>query len=162
MTAKELLDEDFIEWSQELIERKNLDRSRFEIEITERVINLEGKKLLAILKYLRGLGYKISIDDFGTGYNSLMSVGEIPFDLLKIDKYFIDRLKQREVRELVSSIINYTHGLDKMVVAEGVETKQQLDILKELMCDKVQGYYYSKPLLPYEFEEYYKKYSIKR
>lgn len=107
------------------------------------------------MKYLKELGYEMSIDDFGTGYNSLMSVSEIPFDILKIDKYFIDRINKTEIAELVKLFIEYAHTLGKTVLAEGVETEEQLNILKKLKCDEVQGYYYSRPLLPEEFEEFY-------
>lgn len=155
ITAKELLDPDFIEWTKKVIDEKDLDRSLFEIEITERVISEEGPKLLEILKLLHEKGYRVSIDDFGTGYNSLMSAGEIPFDMLKIDKYFIDRIDRIEIRELVRCIVNYAHGLNKVVLAEGVETKEQLKYLVEMGCDRVQGYYFCKPLLPKEFERYY-------
>ncbi|HPU63955.1 MAG TPA: EAL domain-containing protein, partial [Mobilitalea sp.] len=94
-----------------------------------------------------------------TGYNSLMSVGEIPFDKLKIDKYFISRLNRTEVAELVKYIIQYAHALGKIVVAEGVETEEQLNILKTLDCDEVQGYYFSKPLMPEEFEAFYTEFN---
>ncbi|MDD2454319.1 MAG: EAL domain-containing protein [Synergistaceae bacterium] len=155
ITARELLDDDFNEWAKREIAGKKIDRSTIEIEITERVVSSGNKKILDILHAMRGNGYKVSIDDFGTGYNSLMTIGEIPFDFLKIDKYFIDRITRREIRELVKNIINYAHGLNKEIVAEGVETEDELHVLRELECDRVQGYYYSKPLLPEEFETFY-------
>ncbi|WP_367339540.1 EAL domain-containing protein [Aminivibrio sp.] len=155
ITARELLDDDFNEWAKREIAGKKIDRSTIEIEITERVVSSGNKKILDILHAMRGNGYKVSIDDFGTGYNSLMTIGEIPFDFLKIDKYFIDRIGRREIRELVKNIINYAHGLNKEIVAEGVETEDELHVLRELECDRVQGYYYSKPLLPEEFETFY-------
>lgn len=88
-----------------------------------------------------------------------MSVGEIPFDKLKIDKYFIDRIDNIEIAELIRLIIEYVHALGKTVIAEGVETEEQLTILKKLNCDEVQGYYYSKPLLPEEFEAFYMEFN---
>jgi EAL domain-containing protein (putative c-di-GMP-specific phosphodiesterase class I) len=84
-----------------------------------------------------------------------MSINEIPFDKLKIDKYFIDRIHKIEIEELVKHFIEYAHTFDKIVIAEGVETEEQLNILKRLNCDEVQGYYYSKPLLPEELVEFY-------
>jgi EAL domain-containing protein (putative c-di-GMP-specific phosphodiesterase class I) len=91
-----------------------------------------------------------------------MSLGEIPFDILKIDKYFIDRVDRNEIKELVKHLIEYSHAFGKIVIAEGVETEEQLNILKELKCDEVQGYYFSKPLLPDDFEEFYIKFNQKK
>ncbi|NLP33532.1 MAG: EAL domain-containing protein, partial [Oligella ureolytica] len=89
------------------------------------------------------------------GYNSLLSVGEIPFDKLKIDKYFTHQIDRREIAELVKHFIEYAHTFNKTVVAEGVETEEQLNVLKSLGCDEVQGFYYSKPLMPEELEAFY-------
>lgn len=155
VTAKELLDDDFNEWAKNEIERKSIDKSTIELEITERVVSSGNKKLLDLLNGMRKKGYKVSIDDFGTGYNSLMIIGEIPYDSLKVDQYFISQIDRDEIRELVKNIITYAHGLKKTVVAEGVETEKTLDVLRELNCDIAQGYLFSKPLLPEEFERFY-------
>lgn len=159
INGKELIDDEFNYWAGSVIDQKRLDRSFLEIEITERTVTNNNTKLIETIRKLREKGYTIAIDDFGTGYNTLKSVGEIPFDLLKIDKYFIDLLDRLEIREIVRSIINCSHGLNKFVVAEGVETKVQLDYLKEVKCDFAQGYYFSKPLLPQDFEAYYRDFS---
>jgi EAL domain-containing protein (putative c-di-GMP-specific phosphodiesterase class I)/GGDEF domain-containing protein len=153
-SVKEFHD-DYTLWAKDTIIGKNVNRSDFEIEITERAIAYHDSKLIRKMHYLKELGYQLSIDDFGTGYNSLMSVGEIPFDKLKIDKYFIDRINKVAIAELVRFFIGYAHRLGKTVIAEGVETEEQLNILKKLKCDEVQGYYFSKPLLPEEFEAFY-------
>jgi EAL domain-containing protein (putative c-di-GMP-specific phosphodiesterase class I) len=155
----ELLDDGYFAWARDIIEGKNVARTEFEIEITERAIAYNDKRLIDKMYYLKEKGYQISIDDFGTGYNSLMSVGEIPFDKLKIDKYFIDRINRTEISELVKLFIVYAHTLGKIVIAEGVETEEQLNTLKKLNCDEVQGYYYSKPLLPEDVEIYYKEFN---
>ena len=155
LSAKELCDKDFMEWTKQFFKDNEIDKSMFEIEITERVLAKEGKKVFDILQNLRNMGYKVSIDDFGTGFNSLMSAVEFPVDTLKIDKYFIDSLNRYDIREIVSAIIKYAHKLKIKVIAEGVETERQLKVLRRLKCDMVQGYYYSKPLLPDEFERFY-------
>lgn len=154
-SVQELIHDDYTLWADELVSNRNANRSDFEIEITEREIAYNDKKLIDKMYYLKDLGYQLSIDDFGTGYNSLMSVGEIPFDKLKIDKYFVDRIHKIEIAELVRHFIEYVHSLGKTVIAEGVETKEQLDTLREFKCDEIQGYYFSKPLLPEEFEDFY-------
>lgn len=158
-SAKELMDSGFISWGKKTIDDKHVHRSDFEIEITERAIAYSNEKLIETMNYLKERGYQISIDDFGTGYNSLMSIGEIPFDILKIDKYFIDRIDRIEIAEIVKLLIEYAHSFDKIVIAEGVETEEQLNTLKEINCDQVQGYYLSKPLLPEDFEEFYLKFN---
>jgi len=160
-SVNELLDENYMLWANNIIVNKNVERKDFEIEITERAIAYNDKRLLDRMNYLKEKGFQISIDDFGTGYNSLMSVGEIPFDKLKIDKYFINRINRIEISEMIKHIINYAHALGKIVVAEGVETEKQLNILKDFNCDEVQGFYYSKPLLPEEFEEFYIRFNHK-
>ncbi|NLK65785.1 MAG: EAL domain-containing protein [Tissierellia bacterium] len=159
ITAKELHDKAFMEWTKRFFENNKIDRSKFEIEITERVFAKEGKKLFDILQELRNMGYMVSIDDFGTGINSLMSIVKFPIDILKIDKYFIDRLDQYNIRRLIKAIIDYAHKVKLKVIAEGVETEKQLRVLKKIKCDMVQGYYYSKPLLPNEFEIYYNEFN---
>ena len=159
VSVYDLLDEYYTYWVNGIFSDEDIDRSDFEIEITERVIAYNDKKLLDKMYYFKEKGFLISIDDFGTGYNSLMSIGEIPFDKLKIDKYFISRLNRIEVAELVKSIIQYAHTFGKIVVAEGVENEEQIKILKSFNCDEVQGYYFSKPLMPEEFEEFYSKFN---
>lgn len=89
-----------------------------------------------------------------------MSIVKIPYDIIKIDKYFVDRIEQQEIKEFIRLFVNYSHNFGKKVVAEGVETEKQLLILKELNCDEVQGYYFSKPLLPNDFEEYYQRFNF--
>ena len=154
-SVNELIHDDYTLWAKNIVTSKNADRTDYEIEITERAIAYNDCRLIEKMRYLKELGYQLSIDDFGTGYNSLMSVGEIPFDKLKIDKYFIDRIDKIEISELVRFFIEYSHTLGKTVIAEGVETEEQLNILKKLKCDEVQGYFYSKPLLPEDFETFY-------
>lgn len=158
LTAIELLDQDFFENSKLIIQDKGLKNTQFEFELTERVFINKGSYVRDLLEGLRALGFRLSIDDFGTGYNSLVSLSEIPFDILKIDKYFISRITEKETGELVRSIIQYAHEIDKTVVAEGVETQKQFKMLKEMDCDLAQGFYFSKALSAKDFEEYYKQY----
>lgn len=154
-SVHDFINNNYASWVRDTIASKNIYRSDIEIEITERAIAYNDKSLIDKMVYLKETGYQISIDDFGTGYNSLKSISEIPFDKLKIDKYFIDRINKVEISEMVKHFIEYAHTFDKKVIAEGVETKEQLNILRNLKCDEVQGYYYSKPLLPEELESFY-------
>jgi len=100
------------------------------------------------------MGIRIALDDFGTGYSSLNYLRKIPISTLKIDKSFIDNITTSIKEEaVIDNIIQMAHSMDLKVVAEGVETKEQLSILKAKNCDFIQGYYYSKPLPVNEIEK---------
>ncbi len=106
------------------------------------------------LKGLRALGIDIAIDDFGTGYSSLGYLARLPVQVLKIDLSFISRmLAETDAQTLVSTMISLAHSLRLKVVAEGVETQQQADVLRELMCDELQGYWIRKPVTREEITE---------
>lgn len=160
ITANELTDDYFIIWLEKLIDDKNIDICNLGFEITERVFIEDLERSDHIFSKLQKKGYTISIDDFGTGYNSIKNFNEIKADIIKIDKYFIDNIEN--TKHLIEYIIESTHRMGAKVVAEGVETKEQLDILKELGCDMIQGYYFSKPLSSEEFIEYYKSFDISK
>ena len=110
---------------------------------------------LETLNGLRQLGIGLSLDDFGTGYSSLGYLRQFPVTQLKIDKSFIDNIaSESRERAIVRTIIQLAHQLDMTVVAEGVETEQQAEILSGLGCDELQGYYFSKPLAAQDFEQW--------
>lgn len=155
ISVHELMDDDYTAWSEEIITSKDVNRSDIEIEITERAIAYDDKRIIDKISFLKEMGYQISVDDFGTGYNSLKCIGELTFDKLKIDKYFIDRINKPDMEELVKHLIECAHTFGIIVIAEGVETEEQLNILKKLNCDEVQGYYFSKPLLSEDLEAFY-------
>ncbi|MFW5891247.1 MAG: putative bifunctional diguanylate cyclase/phosphodiesterase [bacterium] len=120
-----------------------IDNSLIEFEITERSFIEISEDTLNKLKEM---GFSIALDDFGTGYSSLSVLNELSIDLLKLDKSFIDKIDKEKTRMLVEGVINISHRLGLKVVAEGVEKKEQLDILKELSCDYIQGYYFYRPM----------------
>lgn len=160
ITARELLDDQFRLWASSLFKKYNQTCRNFGLEITERVLSKDNSKLNKILFNLQKKGYFIEIDDFGTGYNSLMFLGEIPSDVIKIDKYFIDKIYQEDMKIIIKKIISAVHKTNSIVIAEGVEEKEQYEILKEIGCDKIQGYYFSKPLTTDDFLKYYKNFNI--
>ena len=162
MTSREIADKSFRDWAKKTITESGVNGSHIGIEMTERVFYQIETKICEILKELKKQWYKILVDDFGTGYNSLMTISKIPFDIIKKDKYFIDRLNKREIKLLVKHNIELIHEMGGRIVAEGVETKEQFKILKELGCDMIQGYYFSKPILSSEFEEYYKTFDMEK
>lgn len=161
-TANELLGNHSAEWEKRITENENIIKSKLEIEITERVLSQKTADIAERINELRAKGIKVSIDDYGTGVNSLVVTTQLPYDQIKIDKYFIDRLDDFEVRELIREMIDHAHKFGREVVAEGVETKEQLSLLRELCCDIAQGYYFSKPLLAEEFEQFYLRFQGKK
>ena len=109
---------------------------------------------------LKSLGLQISVDDFGTGYSSLSYLKNFPLDELKIDKAFVDGLpNDKGDQAITSAIIAMAKKLSFKVVAEGVEHKEQADYLAQADCDLIQGYYFSKPILPEEFMSFYREHS---
>lgn len=131
-----------------LIEKYGVNPNLIVLEITERVLIDSSDRVISILNNIKELGCKISLDDFGTGYSSLNYLYRYPFDIMKIDKSFIDDIQHSNSKQnLVKGMIQIANNLNFKIIAEGVETKEQADFLSEAGCTKIQGYYYSKPLL---------------
>ena len=120
-----------------------------ELELTESMLMFSTRQRRRTLDELKAIGVSLAVDDFGTGYSSLSYLKTFPLDLLKIDRSFICGLPEDgRDRAIVRAIIVMAHSLDLRVVAEGVETMKQAQMLWELGCDEIQGYYYSRPLDP--------------
>jgi diguanylate cyclase (GGDEF)-like protein/PAS domain S-box-containing protein len=131
-----------------------LAAQRLELEITENVLIDDFSRALSILRRLKSLGVRIAMDDFGTGYSSLSYLQSFPFDKIKIDRSFISGIKENvQSSAIVRAVINLGRGLQLPVVAEGVETKDQLKFLSEEACDEIQGYFVGRPKPIYEYAE---------
>ena len=130
--------------------RHGIDPSLLEIEVTESSMMQEGIGESDVFRQLRGLGIKLCIDDFGTGYSSLSQLQKLRFDVLKIDRAFVLRIEHPEGDTLIASMIAMAHALGMRVVAEGVESRRQMMLLKSLGCDEGQGYFFSRPVAPGE------------
>lgn len=139
---------------QRIIKRYDVDAKNIEIELTESAVFNNEKQLISIMRELREVGFKISIDDFGSGYSSLNILKDLPADILKLDKAFLDRASDVRGEKIIENIINMSKDLDLYTVAEGVETVEQVNFLKKIGCDLAQGYYYAKPMPMEEFREY--------
>ena len=121
--------------------------NRLELEITENVLIGDSPSALSILRRLKMLGVRIAMDDFGTGYSSLSYLQSFPFDKIKIDQTFIANLEHNpQSAAIIRAVIGLGRGLELPVIAEGVETKSQLDFLTREACDQVQGYVVGRPL----------------
>jgi EAL domain-containing protein (putative c-di-GMP-specific phosphodiesterase class I)/GGDEF domain-containing protein len=154
LSAKDLQDSSLVHYTQKWLEKYGVDPAYLEYELTERTLIENDGKAVNFLNEFKDMGLRISIDDYGTGYNSLMNILKLPLDYIKIDKYFIDNIIDSQGKKLVEDVINLIHNLGKGVCAEGVETKEQVKVLRELGCDYVQGYYYSKAIPPEEVENF--------
>ncbi|HEX8409551.1 MAG TPA: EAL domain-containing protein [Thermoanaerobaculia bacterium] len=126
-----------------------LDPRLLELEITESTAMLNSERTIATLAELRELGVRIALDDFGTGHSSLSYLRRFPIDRVKIDREFVAEIdKSRSNRAIVSAIVTMAHGLDLAVTAEGVETEEQVEFLREQKCEEVQGFLYGRPAPP--------------
>jgi diguanylate cyclase (GGDEF)-like protein len=129
-----------------ILAETGLDPARLELEVTEGLLIKDAEKAIAILERLKALGVQISMDDFGTGYSSLSYFRMFPFDKVKIDQSFIrDMIDNPQARAIIRSVIGLGRGLGMPVVAEGVETEEQLEALRAEGCDQVQGFWISRP-----------------
>ncbi|WP_419961960.1 putative bifunctional diguanylate cyclase/phosphodiesterase [Psychrobacillus sp. BM2] len=155
--------DDFIERINSIIMQYNCSPNLLELELTERTVMKDSNDIVGKLIKLKGMGFKISIDDFGTGYSSLSYLNRFPLNYLKIDRSFIQQITNLQDKQaIVEAIILMAHRLRIKVVAEGVETKDQAKLLKEMGCDIIQGYYYSKPLAVSELSDFIELWEIYR
>jgi len=147
ISSVQIRNKNFLEKLKAAINKTGINPETIKLEVTESVLIEDIQKSIELFKQIKDMGIHIALDDFGTGYSSLNYLRNIPLDVLKIDKSFVDEITTSKVlSEIVDSIINMAHALDLLVVAEGVEDQMQLEVLKKKGCDRIQGYYYSKPL----------------
>jgi diguanylate cyclase (GGDEF)-like protein/PAS domain S-box-containing protein len=154
VSAKEFRDPQYLARLLEVLGETGLDPRLLELELTESVLMKHGDSAAAILGNLRERGVQVAVDDFGTGYSSLSYLGTFPIDALKIDQSFVGKIvAASHDATIVTAVISMARSLNLRVVAEGVETLEQLRFLKAHDCDEAQGYYFSRPLLPQQFAE---------
>ena len=147
ISVKLLNDNDLIEKLQSLDKKYTIDKKRIFFEVTETSLSTNFKIASQILKEIKNMGYNLSLDDFGTGYSSLAYLREFPFDVMKIDKKFLDNVdKSSKDEKLLESIIHMAHMLDMKIVLEGIEYKEQINRFQKNTYIKYQGFYFSKPI----------------
>jgi len=155
ISTRDLLHSHFQQSISELLQKHHLDAKYITLEITETSLMEHPERALQVLQSLRDMGLFLSIDDFGTGYSSLAYLKELPVNELKIDQSFIFHLRENKSDELiVQSTINLAHGFGLKVVAEGIENIENMTILKQMGCDKAQGYSMNRPLEALAFEKW--------
>ncbi len=145
--SKQHLQEQTIKDYVAITEQYGIDRQYIELEITESVAMEEEEKARTIFQKIKEAGFILSIDDFGTGYSSLSMLQDMPIDILKIDKVFLQKADmQKQNKNMIEYILFIAKHLQLKTLAEGVETKEQVDFLKEIECDMAQGYYFAREM----------------
>ena len=148
VSAAELRSADFVARVRAVLAETGLNPNNLELELTETFLMQDLKSTTAVLHALRDMGVQLALDDFGTGYSSLSHLKKFPIDTLKIDQSFVRNLTVDDGdASIVSAVISMGKSLHKRVVAEGVETREQLNFLQEQSCPEGQGYYFSKPMV---------------
>lgn len=154
ISVKHIMKRHFLEELKEILDSCNLSPRNLEIEITESILIESVEKASKCIRELKSMGIHIAIDDFGTGYSSLSYLFNFPATLLKVDKSFIDNMNNNDSsRKYVATIISLGHIMGIDVISEGVETEEQLETLKDIGCDYIQGYIWGKPLNEEEARE---------
>ena len=158
VSALQLRESGFRRAIMEPVRRYEIHPGYMQLEVTETAVAQNKDTAIALLESLRSDGVRVAIDDFGTGYSSLSYLQQMPFDVIKIDKSFVDKIGSGVTsNNICRTIIRMAEELGKMSIAEGVETREQLEFLQRNGCDFVQGFYYSRPLPPDQFLEFVDK-----
>jgi diguanylate cyclase (GGDEF)-like protein/PAS domain S-box-containing protein len=158
LSPRQLMDEFLIEDIKNALNDSGMAPNLLELEITESMVMHNPTRMIAVLAKIKNLGVRLAIDDFGTGYSSLGQLKHFPIDTLKVDRSFIRNIPQdAEDKAITEAIIAMGKTLSLTVVAEGVETIEQLNFLKDHSCDEMQGFYFSKPIAPDQFAELLRK-----
>jgi len=161
LSARQFQDSSLVPFISDTLTKYDIDPSQVEFEITESISMSNMTNTLRILTELRELGVSIAIDDFGTGHSSLAYLKKFPINTLKIDKSFVMGIvEDEEDRVIAQTIISMAHSLGLRTVAEGVETKEHVEMLQNMECDILQGYYYSKPITKDAFKKFIIGYKI--
>ena len=155
LSARQFRETDLLKRARGVLESTGLNPETLEFEITESVAMDEAERSTEIMRTLRDVGVRFCLDDFGTGYSSLGYLKSFPIDTLKIDQSFVrDIMTEPDDATIVRTVIAMAHNLGLDVCAEGTESQEQLDFLRHNRCDRVQGYFYSRPVPPDEFERF--------
>lgn len=157
-SSKDLYNKNHVNKLGQIVEKYKITPNLIELELTETAVVKDIKRAKQAEKDVHSLGFVVSMDDFGVGYSSFYMLKNINIDILKIDKSFSDEvMEDKRGRIILESIIDMSKKLEIKTVAEGIETKEQIEYLRKIGCDMVQGYYYDKPISIEEFEKKYIK-----
>jgi len=147
LSLRQLMDDNLLNDIKSALDESGMAPNLLELEITESMVMDNPAQMITVLTDIKKLGVRLAIDDFGTGYSSLAQIKNFPIDTLKVDRSFIHNLSQdSENQAITKAIIAMAKNLNLTVVAEGVETQEQKDFLRGLICDEMQGFHFSRPI----------------
>ncbi len=153
----------YLSMLQDMLNKYDIPMSLVVFEITESAFIEDSHTMIGLINKMKALGFNFSMDDFGSGYSSFNLLKDMPVDELKIDKEFLESTDDsKKSRYIIEKIVQMAHGLDIRVVCEGVEREEQVEFLREIECDIIQGYYYSKPMTMEEYEKYLLQFDLKK
>lgn len=162
LSVMQCMDKNLTEKLEYYIQRYEIDPKQVNLEITETATNFDEDRLKAQLERIKKLGFSFSLDDYGTGYSNLVRVMEYPVDIIKLDKSIVwSAFHDRDNFVTLKNLIGMFHDVRRKIVAEGVESEEQMNALKELGCDYIQGYFYSKPINEEKFIDFVTRYHAK-
>jgi EAL domain-containing protein (putative c-di-GMP-specific phosphodiesterase class I) len=154
ISARQFREKNLLQTVAKILTETGLDPTQLELEVTEGVIMHDAQRVIAVLQAFRDMGVRLSVDDFGTGYSSLSYLKRFPVNRLKIDQSFVrDITTNADDAAIAQAVITLGHTMNLRVIAEGVETTEQLAFLRRNHCDEVQGYLFGKPMPADEFEK---------
>jgi EAL domain-containing protein (putative c-di-GMP-specific phosphodiesterase class I) len=154
ISVVEFRDQNFLESVRAILKETRLQANRLELELTESVLMQHAETTTVVLQQLKAMGVQLAVDDFGTGYSSLSYLRRFPIDALKIDRSFVREITTNpDDATIVSAVISMGRSLKQRVIAEGVETREQLAFLQNQQCAEGQGYYFSRPVPPQQFAQ---------
>jgi EAL domain-containing protein (putative c-di-GMP-specific phosphodiesterase class I) len=154
ISAVELQANGFLEGVRDLLQETRLEPRYLELELTETVLMTNTENTICVLRGLKALGIQLAVDDFGTGYSSLSYLRQFPIDALKVDRSFVHEIHaEPEGAPIITAVISMGKSLKHRVIAEGVETQEQLAFLQAQQCDEGQGYYFSRALAAEQYAE---------
>jgi len=152
VSMRQLVQKGYAKRLGETVQSAGIDPSKLTIEVTESMAIADMDAALKVLNEIREVGVRLAMDDFGVGYSSLSSLQELPFDIIKIDKSFVQKVTENDTSlAVVRSIISLCHALGLRVTGEGIETLDHYEVLRQLECDFGQGYLFARPLPIEEF-----------
>ena len=158
LSLRQLMDDKLLEDIKAALDESGMAPNLLELEITESMVMHNPEHMIGVLTNIKKMGVRLAVDDFGTGYSSLSQIKNFPVDTLKVDRSFIRNLVQDSDNQAITqAIINMGKNLCLTVVAEGVETQEQKDYLRYLICDEMQGFHFSKPVAPDQFADLLRK-----
>jgi predicted signal transduction protein with EAL and GGDEF domain len=158
LSLRQLMDDNLLKDIKAALVDSGMAPNLWELEITESMVMQNPTRMLAVLTNIKKMGVRLAIDDFGTGYSSLAQIKHFPIDTLKVDRSFIRNLPQdSEDRAITEAVIAMGKTLSLTVVAEGVETQEQKDFLRDHICDEMQGFHFSRPIAPDKFADLLRK-----